>query len=124
MPTWDNFNFGKAEYKGLDIIYSTPFFYNRLTPLESRLGNAFEKEIGSRPTDNFFRGYETTLRFGLLLLDKKKDVGSNLTQKGNYIFTRFDVQPVFRDKTTMTLDYLENKNLNFIRVNNGVKRLM
>ena len=124
MPTWDNFNFGRTEYKGLDIIYTTPFFYNRLTPLESRLGNAFEKEIGSRPTDNFFRGYEVALRFALLLLETKNDVISNLTLKGNNIFTRFDIQPVFKDKKTMTLDFLENKNLNFVRVNNGVKRLM
>lgn len=124
MPTWDNFNFGKQEYKGLDIIYSTPFFYNRSTPLESRLGNEFEKEIGSRPTDHFFRGYEVALRFALLLLDAKKDLSSNLTQKGNYIFTRFDIQPVFKDKQSMTLDFFENKNLNFIRVYNGVKRTM
>lgn len=124
MPTWDNFNFGRSEYKGLDIVYSTPFFYNRMTPLESRLGNEFEKQIGSRPTDNFFRGYEVALRFGLLLLEAKNDVISNLTLKGNNVFTRFDIQPVFKDKKTMTLDFLENKNLHFIRVNNGVKRLM
>jgi hypothetical protein len=64
------------------------------------------------------------LRFALLLLETKNDVISNLTLKGNNIFTRFDIQPVFKDKKNMTLDFLENKNLNFIRVNNGVKRLM
>lgn len=124
MPTWDNFNFTRPEFKFLDIVYSTPFFYNRQTPLESRLASGFEKEIGSRPTDNFFRGYEVALRFALLLLETKKDMASNLTQKGNYIFTHFDVQPVFKDKQNMTLDYFENKNLNFIRVTNGAKRIM
>ncbi|HEY0042489.1 MAG TPA: ABC transporter substrate-binding protein [Flavisolibacter sp.] len=124
MPTWDNVNFNKNEYKGLDIVYSTPFFYNRLTPLESRLAADFEKNIGSRPTDMFFRGYETMMRFALLLLDTKKDVASELTRKGNAIFTRFDIQPVFKDKKTMTLDYFENKNVYFVRVSNGAKRLM
>ena len=124
MPTWDNVNFNKPELKGLDIVYSTPFFYNRLTPLESRLAGDFEKSIGSKPTDLYFRGYETVLRFGLLLLDTSKDVASELTRKGNPVFTRFDVQPVFKDKRTMTLDYFENKNLYFVRVNGGVKRLM
>lgn len=124
MPTWDNVNFGKNEYKGLEIVYSTPFFYNRLTPLESRMAADFEKNIGSRPTDMFFRGYETVMRFALLLLDTKKDVASELTRKGNVIFTRFDVQPVFKDKKAMTLDYFENKNVYFVRVSGGTKRLM
>jgi hypothetical protein len=124
MPTWDNVNFNKSEFKGVDIVYSTPFFYNRLTPLESRLAADFEKNIGSRPTDVYFRGYETVMRFALLLLDTKKDVASNLTRKGNAIFTRFDIQPVFKDKTAMTLDYFENKNVYFVRVSNGAKRLM
>ncbi|WP_121352264.1 ABC transporter substrate-binding protein [Flavisolibacter nicotianae] len=124
MPTWDNFNFNRPEFKSLDIIYSTPFFYNRLTPLESRLASNFEKQIGSRPTDYFFRGYEVTMRFALLLLDAKKDVASSLVQKGNYVFTRFDIQPVFKDKKNMTLDYFENKNINFVRVTGGFKRLM
>ncbi|RYF83084.1 MAG: amino acid ABC transporter substrate-binding protein, partial [Chitinophagaceae bacterium] len=122
MPTWDNVNFNKSEYKGLEIVYSTPFFYNRLTPLESKLAAEFEKSIGSRPTDMYFRGYETMMRFALLLLDTKKDVASELTRKGNSIFTRFDIQPVFKDKKAMTLDYFENKNVYFIRVNNGAKR--
>lgn len=124
MPTWDNVNFNKTEYKGLEIVYSTPFFYNRLTPLESKLAADFEKSIGSRPTDMYFRGYESILRFSLLLLDTNKDVSSNLTRKGNPVFTRFDIQPVFKDKKAMTLDYFENKNLYFVRVSNGAKRLM
>lgn len=124
MPTWDNFNFNRPEFKSLDIIYTTPFFYNRLTPLESRLASNFEKQVGSRPTDYFFRGYEVTMRFALLLLDAKKDVASSLVQKGNYVFTRFDIQPVFKDKKNMTLDFFENKNINFVRVNGGYKRLM
>jgi len=124
MPTWDNINFSKAEFKGLEIVYSTPFFYNRLTPLENHLATDFEKNIGSRPTDMYFRGYETILRFSLLLLDTNKDVASNLTRKGNYVFTKFDIQPVFKDKKAMTLDYFENKNVYFIRVSGGVKRLM
>ena len=72
----------------------------------------------------YFRGYETMMRFALLLLDTKKDVSSNLTRKGNTIFTRFDVQPVFKNKSNMTLDYFENKNLYFVRVTGGTKRLM
>ena len=121
MPTWDAFNFTKPEYKNIEIIYTTPFNYNRSGGLSGRLNTLFEENINSRPTDMFFRGYETLLRFGLLLLDTKKDVASNLTRKGNYVFTQFDIQPVFLNKSTMTLDYFENKKLYFIRYANGIK---
>lgn len=122
MPTWDNFNYSKLD--NLEIIYSTPFYYSRSTPLESRLSEEFSTTYSTKPTDMFFRGYETMLRFGLLLLDTKKDVSSNLTRKGNTVFTQFDIQPVFKDKSDMTLDYFENRHLYFIKVFGGVKNIL
>ena len=121
MPTWDAFNLSKPELKNIEIIYTTPFNYNRSGSLSGRLNTMFEETINSRPTDMFFRGYETMLRFGLLLLDTKKDIASNLTRKGNFIFTQFDIQPVFLNKATMTLDYFENKKLYFIKHSNGIQ---
>jgi hypothetical protein len=123
MPTWDNFNLAKTEFKNTEIVYSTPFYYGRVTPLITSVTNHFQDETSGKPTDMFYRGYETMLRFSLLLLDTGGDVSSNLTRKGNYIFTPFDIQPVFLNKQTMTLDYFENKKLHFIRVYNGVKTL-
>lgn len=120
MPTWDGMReFSKSAYNNLEIIYSTPFYYNRNGSLASQITQEFEEKIESRPTDMFYRGYETVLRFALLLLDTQKDVASNLTRKGNYVFTQFDIQPVFLNKANMTLDYFENKKLYFIRRQNG-----
>lgn len=121
MPTWDAFNFSRPEFKKTEIIYTTPFNYQRSGGLSGHLNSIFEETINSRPTDMFFRGYETMLRFGLLLLDTKKDVSSNLTRKGNFVFTQFDIQPVFLNKSTMTLDYFENKKLYFIKHSNGIQ---
>lgn len=124
MPTWDGFNFSKPEFKNNEIIYTTPFNYNRSGGLSGKLNSTFEETINSRPTDMFFRGYETMLRFGLLLLDTKKDVASNLTRKGNFVFTQFDIQPVFLNKQTMMLDYFENKKLYFIKYSNGIRSVV
>jgi ABC-type branched-subunit amino acid transport system substrate-binding protein len=125
MPTWEGIKqFSGNEFKNLEIVYSTPFGASRTTGLGSKIASQFEESINSRPTDMFFRGYETVLRFALLLLDTKKDVVSNLTRKGNYIFTPFDIQPVFLDKNSMTLDYFENKYLYFIKYNNGSRSLV
>jgi hypothetical protein len=120
MPTWEGIKgFSRSEYKELEILYSTPFNYNRGDRLAAQIGTAFEQKIDARPTDMFFRGYETMLRFGLLLLETKNDVASNLSRKGNYVFTPFNIQPVFTNNQAMTLDYFENKMLYFIRRYNG-----
>jgi hypothetical protein len=122
MPTWDNFNISK--FSDLEIIYTTPFFYNRSSSLENQLASEYSKEMSNKPSDLFFRGYETVLRFGLLLLDTKKDVSSNLTRKGNTVLTQLDIQPVFKDRSAMILDYFENKHLYFIKVFGGVKNIV
>ena len=123
MPTWEAINFSKSEFKSIDIVYTTPFNYSRPTALGTRITNDFTARVEGRPTDMYYRGYETMLRFGLLLLDTKKDMASNLSRKGNYIFTQFDIQPVFLKGQNQTLDYFENKKLYFVRVSNGVKSI-
>lgn len=122
MPTWENFNFTKAS--DLEIIYTNPFYFNRLTPLETELANEFNTKMNAKASDLFYRGFEAALRFSLLLLDADKDVASNLTRKGNTVLTPFDIQPIFKDKTSMTLDYFENKHLYFIKVLGGSKNIL
>jgi hypothetical protein len=126
MPTWEGFSkeFAKPEYKDIEIVYSTPFYYTRPSPLSTRLTTTFESETNGRPSDMFYRGYETTLRFAQLLIDTSKDVASNLTRKGAYVFTAFDIEPVFLNKKTMTLDYFENKKLYYVRLVNGIKTVL
>jgi ABC-type branched-subunit amino acid transport system substrate-binding protein len=122
MPTWDNLNFGKLQH--VQVVYTAPFYYNGSTELQNNLAQAYEEAMSSKPTDMFFRGYEVTLRFALLLLDAKQDLPSNLSRKGNTVFTPFNIEPVFKDSTNMTLDYFENKHLYFIKVVGGSKNIL
>jgi hypothetical protein len=124
MPTWDAINLSKPEYKSMEVFYSTPFNYSRPNSLATRIANEFSARQVSRPTDMFYRGYESMLRFGLLLLDTKQDVASSLARKGNNIFTSFDIQPVFLDRNNLSIDYYENRNLYFIRWMNGIKSVL
>jgi hypothetical protein len=124
MPTWDNVSFKKSDFPGLSIIYSTPFYYNHSTLLESRLAAGYTDKLSNKPTDMFFRGFETMMRFGSLLNATKTDIASNLSGKAPTIFTPFDIEPVFKDKSTMTLDYFENRHLYFIKITDGVKTLV
>ena len=61
MPTWDNFNLAQKDLASLEMIYSTPFYYNRGTSLETELASDFSSEMSVRPGEMFFRGYETML---------------------------------------------------------------
>lgn len=122
MPTWENYNFSKAN--DLEIIYTTPFNYDRNGGLETTLTTNYSRAMSLKPSDLFFRGYETTLRFGLLLLDTGKDVASNLSRKGNAVFTQFDIQPVFKDEAKMSLDYFENKHLYFVKTFGTVRNIL
>lgn len=122
MPTWSNLNLNR--FGDLEIIYTDPFFYNRATSIENELATIYATNMSAKPGDLFFRGYETTFHFAELLLETGKDLSSNLTRKGNNVITQFDIEPVFKNKSTMTLDYFENKHLYFIKSLGGVKNIL
>lgn len=119
MPTWDGIGFSKPEYKGIEIIYSTPFYNSRIDKVSLSIINKFNKIMFARPSDMVFRGYEIAFRFGRMLIQHDKEISSNLANKYTKIFTDFDIQPVL-SKQNMTLDYFENKKLYFLKWQDGV----
>jgi hypothetical protein len=66
-----------------------------------------------------FRGYETTYHFAKLLLQYGSNLNGSIGEKKYQVFNDFDIEPVFLDKTNMTLDYFENKKLYFIKKVDG-----
>ena len=121
MPTFDNLEkeFTKPEYKGLGIIYSTPFYNKRQDSVSMSITNYFNSKMFARPSDMVMRGYEATWRFSKLLLRYKSDIASNLTRREFNVFREFDIQPVF-SKHNMTLDYFENKKLFLLHWQDGL----
>ncbi len=119
MPTWDGIAFNKPEYKGVEIIYSTPFYHSKVDKISQSINNHFNKVMFARPSDMVFRGYEVMFRYGRLAHFYGKDIASNLANKQTKVFTDFDIQPVF-SKPGMALDYFENKKLYFLKWQDGV----
>ena len=120
MPTWDNIKeFNKPEYKGIEIIYSTPFYNSKVDKVSQNITNYFNTVMFARPSDMVFRGYEVTWKYVRLLLQYGKDIASNLANKQLKVFTDFDIQPVL-NKQNLTLDYFENKKLYFLKWQDGV----
>jgi hypothetical protein len=124
MPTWDNIrDFSKPEYKGIEIIYSDPFYNAKVDKVSQSINNYFNKVMFARPSDMVFRGYEVTWKYLKLLMQYGKDLGSNISSKLHKVFTDYDIQPIL-NKQTMTLDYFENKKLYFVKLQDGVLKAL
>lgn len=119
MPTWDQFDFEKPLFKGIEVYYSTPFYINPADSLVHDVQEYFKTNFYSRPSDMVYRGYETIYHFGHLLASQGKNISSSLSDKSFKLFTQFDIQPVI-NKQTMTLDYFENKKLYFVKKVDGI----
>jgi hypothetical protein len=120
LPTWDNIkDFNKPDYKGIEIIYSTPFYNGKTDKVSTGLINYFNQVMFARPSDMVFRGYETAWKYSKLLLQYGRDAASNLSTRQIKLFTDYDIQPVL-NKQNMTLDYFENKKLYFLKWQDGI----
>lgn len=121
MPTWETISkdFARPEFRGIEIIYSTPFYNSKTDKVSTSISNYFNNEMYARPSDMVFRGYEVTWKFSKLLLQYGRDLASNLTSKQNKVFTDYDIQPVI-NRTTTTLEYFENKKLYFLKWYDGI----
>jgi hypothetical protein len=121
MPTWEAMSrdFTRPEFKGIEIVYSTPFYNSKVNAVSASITNFFNNEMYARPSDMVFRGYEVTWKFSKLLMQYGKDISSNLSNKRNHVFTEYDIQPVI-DRGTTTLQYFENKKLYFLKWVDGL----
>jgi hypothetical protein len=125
MPTFDNLSrdFGKPEYKGIDIVYTTPFYNPRTDKVSQEIVNYFNSKLYARPSDMVMRGYEATWRFSKLLLKYEDDFAANLTKKEFNVFREFDIQPV-SNKETSAVDYFENKKLFVMKWRDGLANVI
>lgn len=106
MPTWDGEKSVNAT--NVEIIYASPYYFNGNEILLKQLTAAYKAKYLGRPSDQFFKGYETMLYFTTSLLSKTSPA-----------FNTFKLMPVYNADNKSQVDYQENKNLNFFRKQNG-----
>jgi hypothetical protein len=106
MPTWD----GEKSFNvtNVEIIYASPFYFNGNEKLLKQLTAAYKLKYLGRPSDQFFKGFESMLYFTNGLLSKPTPV-----------FNSIKIMPVYNEDNKSQLDYFENKNLYFFRKQNG-----
>jgi len=128
MPTWDAISdLNTPAYADLELYYTTPFYINPSDSLVISIQQNYKTRFYSRPSDMVYRGYETTLHFGQLLAAHQGRLDGSIGERKFRVFNDFDIQPVFTGKETgapapqsITLQYLENKKLYFIKKVNGI----
>ncbi len=127
MPTWDAVtDFNAPAYADLEIYYTTPFYVNPVDSLVISIQQYFKTRFYSRPSDMVYRGYETLLHFGQILESNRGHIDGSIGMRKFKIFNDFDIQPVFTNRENgnqtsgaITLEYLENKKLYYVKKVNG-----
>ena len=113
MPTWDDQDFSKPEYKGVEVVYTTPFISYTLNPqLYNAINASYKKISKSKPSDLVFRGYELTYRYVKNLAENKDKFAERINKKDFKVFADFTFEPV--KSTEKDIDFYENENVYFI----------
>ena len=116
FPTWENLDFRKKNYKGLTIIYGTPFYNNFTSPASKDIQAYYTKNMFARPSDLVFRGFALTYKYGRLLNKYGDQFTTNMNNKEFIGIYDFDIQPVLKNGQ---LNYFENKKLSFLNYLDG-----
>lgn len=124
MPTWDGLkDLDKVDCKKVDLIYSTPFTSSKIDKLSKNFIANYKVKYSGRPSDMAFKGFECMLRFTKLLLKHDQFLINFLSEKSYKVFNDFDIR-VVKNKSTNTINYVENKKLYFIKKTDGNIKLI
>jgi hypothetical protein len=120
MPTWETVALDKAEYKGVDVWYGTPFITVEGNAwLTDQFKKQYRELTNSTPGDMAFRGYEITLRYVKTLVAHKSDFLKQVNNARFKVFNDFNFKPVnLRDDKMV--DYLENQKIYFVKKEDGL----
>lgn len=125
MPTWDKMSeLNRADTKGVEVVYSTPYGYQKSDKLLGSIAAAYKLKLLGRASDMVFKGYEAMYHFTKLYLKHDSAFIQHLSDDEFKIASDFDFQPVKARKDSPSTDYLENKKLYFVtKLDGAVKSI-
>ena len=120
MPTWDGAKTLEGdECKNVNIIYSTPYNYDRTGKLLAALSSEYQRKYNTQPGTMVFKGFETMYHFTRLLVKLNDSLLYNISDTAFKICNDYNFQPVHLTDASYAPDYLENKKLYFVKMLNG-----
>jgi len=120
MPTWNGMEgISGSSADKIQIIITSSYSYLLGGQFLDSVSNNYKALYYSKPSDMFFKGYETMYHFTKLLL-QYADTFINKASEDAYKFSSdYDFKPIRLLPTSFIPDYLENKKIYYIRVING-----
>ena len=121
MPTWDGLkNLEREDYKGVQIIYTSPYSYSKNDRLVASLTQKYKAKYNSKPSDLVFKGYETMLRFGKTISLYGAGAMQLFSDDMFKIINALDIQPFYNKTDKTQIDFYENNKIYFIKKIDGV----
>jgi ABC-type branched-subunit amino acid transport system substrate-binding protein len=120
MPTWNGMPGTLAGSSDkLQVVITTPYSYLLGDQFLNAVSDKYKAMYYSRPSDMFFKGYETMYHFSKLLLAYPDSFINNVSASAYKFSSDYDFKPVRLLPTSFVPDYLENKKIYYIRIING-----
>lgn len=120
MPNWDGMKkLYHNNFNNVDIVYSTPFNYDAGDSVVQSIASAYRSKFDARPSDIVYKGFEAMYHYTHLVADFTNEFPAHVSDTTYRIANDFFVEPEMMNATSLVPDYLENKNLYFIKKNKG-----
>lgn len=117
MPTWEQIDFSRSAYRGVEIVYSSQLYINPDNRLVSIIQKHFKSKYFTRAGDLVFSSFEALFHFGQQV-NEPRTTPLALAKRSNTLFGEIDIQPVL-NKQSGAVEYYENKKLYFIKKQDG-----
>jgi ABC-type branched-subunit amino acid transport system substrate-binding protein len=121
MPSWDEIDLRKSEYKGVEIVYGSPFVSSLSNPeLYQSLSRQYSARQNSKPSDMALKGFEMIYRFTKTIsqYSDRASFESHINEAAFRLFCSFSFQPVV-DEETKAVHYYENEKVYFLLKTDG-----
>lgn len=121
MPTIDgDKDLRGADYKGLNIYYSTPYLNQKAGRMSAYVTSNFRRIYKVRPSDMAFKGFDALYYFTRLLHDNGVYFNKNLNDPFAQSVTGYNFQPFYPAAGQQVPGYFENQHLYFLQLRDGV----
>ncbi|MEX6690058.1 ABC transporter substrate-binding protein [Danxiaibacter flavus] len=121
MPTWEsNDSFNNPDCNGVEFVFTTPYNYSRTDNIGQYMTAVYRRDHFGRPTDMYFKGFESMYHFSKLLVKYRTNILNNISDPSFKISTDFYFEPVRLTKESYAPDYIENKKIYFVKKQDGM----
>lgn len=122
MPNWDDIDLKKSEYKGSEVVFSTPFISSSANiDLYNNIVKLYGTKHNSKPSDMAIRGFEITYRYAKTLSNWPGSAAfaQHVSDPSYKVFCEFYFDAVTEKNAPAQVNYFENKKLYFIKKTDG-----